>query len=436
MNQLARMADALDLKPADLRQKTVRLPVARALFLDQFIRDRGLTGIRLESAVTELVRLIRNPDQAGHTPPPSLQGILRDYQKTGFRWLKSLAQAGFGGILADDMGLGKTLQAIALILSEREENPGDPLFPALVVAPASLIFNWEAEINRFAPSLKALVVAGSKAERQEMLSRLDGADVVITSYPLLRRDSAAYASLNFSCCFFDEAQNVKNPHSLTAQSARKVKAARRFALTGTPIENSLTELWSIFQCIMPGYLQSHRKFMEKYGVTAAPENSAGCDEATATLAAKVRPFILRRLKEDVLAELPPKIEHRYLSELTREQKKLYLAYLERLRDETRLTLLDSGFNQGRIKILAGLTRLRQICCHPALFVENYCGESAKLLQLQELLREIVDGGHRVLLFSQFTEMLQLIKKMLEHEHYRHLYPDGSVSRAAAAGGAL
>ncbi|NLY39949.1 MAG: DEAD/DEAH box helicase family protein, partial [Firmicutes bacterium] len=248
--QLARVADALDLKPADLRQKAVRLPAAQALFLEQFIHDRGLTGIRLDEAVTALVRLIRSPNEAGHTPPPSLQGILRDYQKTGFRWLKSLAQAGFGGILADDMGLGKTLQAIALILSEREENPGAPLPPALVVAPASLIFNWEAEIKRFAPSLKVLVAAGSKEERLALLSRLNGVDVVITSYPLLRRDSAAYAALNFSCCFFDEAQNIKNPHSQTAQCARRLKAARRFALTGTPIENSLTELWSIFQCIM------------------------------------------------------------------------------------------------------------------------------------------------------------------------------------------
>ena len=234
--QLARVADALDLKPADLRQKTVRLPTAQALFLEQFIRDRDLTGIRLDEAVDALVHLIRSPNEAGHTPPPSLQGILRDYQKTGFRWLKSLAQAGFGGILADDMGLGKTLQAIALILSEREENRGSPLPPALVVAPASLIFNWEAEIQRFAPSLKVLVAAGSKDERQELLSRLEGVDVVITSYPLLRRDSAAYAALNFSCCFFDEAQNIKNPHSQTAQCARRLKAARRFALTSTPIE--------------------------------------------------------------------------------------------------------------------------------------------------------------------------------------------------------
>ena len=232
--------------------------------------------------------------------------------------------------------------------------------------------------------------------------------------------------LQFSSCFLDEAQQIKNPQSLTAQCARRIRAKHRFALTGTPMENSLVELWSIFQFIMPGYLQSQKAFLQKYGgPTASPDNPA-LENGPALLAAKVRPFIMRRVKEEVLRELPPKIEHRLLSELTREQKKLYLAYLEQLRKETRERLENEGFQKSRIHILAGLTRLRQICCHPALFVENYHGESAKLLQLAELLQEAVGGGHRVLIFSQFTEMLQLIREMLDREGYRYFYLDGSV----------
>jgi len=418
ISQFARLAGALELEPTDLKQKSLQLPKYQALHLDQLLHDFAIDGVKESTALTELIRRIRQPDAAGYHLPATLEGVLRDYQKTGFRWLRSLASCGFGGILADDMGLGKTVQAIAFILSLRQEEPEQP--PALVVAPASLIYNWEAESKKFAPQLRATVVAGTKQERRELLATTT-ADILITSYPLLRRDSALYTALSFSSCFLDEAQSIKNPASLTAQCARRIKAAHRFALTGTPIENSLTELWSIFQFIMPGYLQSHKKFLKRYGSTGEP----AAPEGTATLAAKVRPFILRRLKGEVLTELPPKIEHRYLSDLTLDQKKIYLAYLERLRSEAAASLQDSGFNRSRIQILAGLMRLRQICCHPALFVDNYRGESAKLLQLRELLGEAIDGGHRILLFSQFTGMLQLIKGVLDREGYRYFYLDGA-----------
>ncbi|MGI6600263.1 MAG: SNF2 helicase associated domain-containing protein [Dethiobacteria bacterium] len=424
MEQFARLVGALELQPSDLKQETVPLPKFQALHLDQLLRDYEMNTVKESVELVEMVHRIRHPAETKDQLPPSLKDVLRDYQKIGFKWMKSLARYGFGGILADDLGLGKTVQAIAFILSEREESAA-PLPPALVVAPASLIYNWEAEIKKFAPQLKTLVIAGTKQERRELLSQINHVDVAITSYPLLRRDSADYAALHFSCCFLDEAQYIKNPNSQTAQCVRKLKAAPRFALSGTPMENSLTELWSIFQFIMPGYLQSQKKFMQRYGGRTTTDPGQQGD-GPGTLAAKVRPFILRRLKEEVLSELPPKIEHRLLSELTREQKKLYLAYLERLRNETRECIRDEGFNKSRIQILAGLTRLRQICCHPALFVENYRGESAKLLQLQELLREAVDGGHRILLFSQFTKMLQLIRAMLDRDGYRYFYLDGSV----------
>ena len=423
VRQLTSLAEALDLQPSDLRKGGIHLPRGQALHIDQLIRDRELTGIRLDKAVEQLVRRIRCPEEAGFSPPPSLTGVLRDYQASGFQWMKALASCGFGGILADDMGLGKTVQAIALILSGKQESK-EALSPVLVVAPASVIYNWEAEIKKFAPELKVMVVTGSKPERRDLLAGVEEADVVITSYPLLRRDSADFSALTFSCCFFDEAQYIKNPHSQTAQCARKLQAGQRFALTGTPMENALTELWSIFQCIMPGYLYSHKKFMQKFGSSTSADREAR-EQASRALAARVRPFILRRLKTDVLSELPPKIEHKLLSELTRDQKKLYTAYLEKLRGETLLGIEGEGFDKSRIKILAGLTRLRQICCHPALFVDSYQGESAKLLQLEELLREAVGGGHRILLFSQFTEMLKLIRGVLERERYRYFYLDGS-----------
>ncbi len=424
IEQFSRLVSALELQPADLKQKTVRLPKYNALYLDGLIGNYGIASLKKSAELADLVSRIHSPAATDFPLPPPLEGILRDYQATGFKWLKSLADCGFGGILADDMGLGKTVQAIAFILSERQKGLPKPP-PTLVVAPASLIYNWEAEIKRFAPELKALIITGTKEERRKLLGEVNKVDVVITSYPLIRRDITLYASLSFSCCFLDEAQYIKNPNSQTAQCARRIKARQRFALTGTPIENSLIELWSIFQFIMPGYLQSQKKFLQKYrgNVSAAePDNQR---EEAIPLAVKVRPFILRRLKEEVLRELPPKIEHRYLSELTLDQKKLYRAYLEQLRSKTSESLLGSSFERSRIQILAGLMRLRQICCHPSLFVENYRGESAKLLQLQELLSEAIKGGHRILLFSQFTGMLHLIKSALDKEGYRYFYLDGA-----------
>ncbi len=424
VQQMASLAEAFDLQPAELENGAIQMPRQQAFQLDQLVRDENMEGLVQDQDVEELLEMVRHPEKTDCPLPSSLDDVLRDYQKTGVRWMKNLARCGFGGILADDMGLGKTLQAIALIISQQEESV-EPLLPTLIVAPASLIYNWAAEIDKFAAGLKALVLGGTRSERREMLSRIGEADVVITSYPLLRRDGAALSDFKFHNCIFDEAQNIKNPQSQTAQWARKMQAKHRFALTGTPMENSLTELWSIFQTLMPGYLQSHKKFIQKYGGSMADDPNVR-EKTAHALATKVRPFILRRVKKDVLEELPPKIEHRYISELTREQKKLYLAYLEQLRGEAKRSLKEEGFEKNRIKILAGLTRLRQICCHPSLFLDDYNGESAKLLQLQDLLREVVSGGHRVLLFSQFTEMLQLIKDMLEREGHRYVYLDGSV----------
>lgn len=417
--EMAELLEGLDVKKSELAKQIIKLPKYRAVQLDQAFQENKVQFFRKERAFKDLIQNIKEPQDMDFRIPVHLEGVLRDYQKFGYKWLKTLTAYGFGGILADDMGLGKTLQAIAFIYSERDKMQG----PVLVVAPTSVVFNWEAEIARFTPDLAVRVISGTKEERQAKLNQLAGVDVLITSYALLRRDISDYLRQQFSYLLLDEAQYIKNPSSLTAKAAKQVPAKAVVALTGTPMENSLTELWSIFDCIMPGYLYSHQKFMTQLGKAVQQEAD---EKASMKLAQRVNPFILRRLKKDVLAELPDKIEHKLVSELTVEQKKVYLAYWERLRNEALAEIGRQGFDKSRIKILAGLTRLRQICCHPALFLENYRGKSGKLEQLRELIQEAVAGGHRILIFSQFTSMLKIIGEMLVKDNLEYFYLDGSV----------
>jgi len=354
--------------------------------------------------------------------PDELGDCLREYQTTGFRWLKTLAVYGLGGILADDMGLGKTLEVIAFILSEKGPNQ----LPALVIAPTSLLFNWEAEVQKFAPSLKVVVMTGSVPERREKFAEFCGADIVVTSYPLIRRDIDLYRDIEFAYCFLDEAQHIKNPNTINAKSVQQIKARNYFALTGTPVENSLTELWSIFNFIMPGYLLTHSAFQKKYELPIAK----GEDPNSAVeLSRHVRPFVLRRLKKDVLKELPDKIETRLMADMTKEQEKLYIAFLKQAQGEILNEINTAGFDKSRIKILAALTRLRQICCHPGLFIEDYKGESGKMQLLQEVLEDALASGHRILLFSQFTSMLALIREYLSGQDTSYFYLDGHTKAA-------
>ncbi|MDD4754179.1 MAG: SNF2 helicase associated domain-containing protein [Desulfitobacteriaceae bacterium] len=419
LSSMVNLLDELELKKGDLQKEHLQVPKFRAMHLDQLLQNGELKGFKKDRHFRELVTCMRNPEDEDFQIPAHLELVLRDYQKFGFKWMKTLSRFGFGGILADDMGLGKTIQAISFIHSER----GKGAAPVLVVAPSSVIFNWQEEIEKFSPGLKTLVISGSKAERKARIPKAGEYDVVITSYPLIRKDITDYEGVHFSACILDEAQHIKNPHSLTAKSVKLISAKSLFALTGTPIENSLTELWSIFDFLMPGFLPSYEKFNKKF---ISHGGSDGQQDASGELAKKVRPFILRRLKADVLKELPPKIELKMVSELTKEQKKVYLTYLERIRGEIAGEIEEQGFDRSRIKILAGLTRLRQICCHPALFLENYNGDSGKFLQLEEILDDLKTGGHRPLLFSQFTGMLGLIKGMLDKKRLTYFYLDGSV----------
>ena len=421
-NELTKINDfmeELDLSPEDMNRQYMELPRYRALFLDQSIRESGIHNVERDASFKEFVQNIREPGDMSFRIPDGLNGSLRDYQKFGFKWLKTLRYYGLGGILADDMGLGKTLQVISLLLSDKKENGS---CPSLVIVPTSLVFNWCAELDKFAPELKYIAATGSKAERHEIISKLSEYDVVITSYPLIRRDVELYKPYAFRYCILDEAQHIKNASSRNARSVKQIMAETRFALTGTPIENNLSELWSIFDFVLPGYLYSYTRFSEKYIQTDPNEEG---NESLSSLNRQIRPFVLRRLKKDVLNELPEKIENTMKAELTDEQKKLYLAYLEEIRGEINQQIEEAGFEKSKIRILAALTRLRQLCCHPSLFVEDYHGDSGKLEMLEEIIQESIAGGHRILLFSQFTGMLQIIRRRLDKLDISYLYLDGS-----------
>lgn len=399
--------------------RRVQLSLSHAMYLDELAREDESLRLERSKRFRAMVRDIRHPGDVEVEVPECLRGVLRDYQVTGFGWLSALANCGLGGILADDMGLGKTLQVIAFLLAHREE--GKP--PSLVVVPTSLMYNWMEEIHRFAPELRAAVVAGTKAERESALEKLDkGMDVIITTYNMLKRDIDLYREKEFRFCFLDEAQHIKNPVTQNARSVKKLKTNGYFALTGTPIENTLTELWSIFDFLMPGYLGNHAKFKQRYEI---PIVRAQDVHAMKDLKRHVMPFILRRMKKDVLQELPDKVESRRTNEMTPKQAKVYRAYFLKSQKEFAQAMQEAGFEESRIKILSILTRLRQIACDPSLFLEDYDGGSGKLDMLEEVVEEAVSGGHRMLVFSQFTSMLKNIARRLDAIYVRYFYLDGS-----------
>ncbi|MCD1158804.1 DEAD/DEAH box helicase [Peribacillus frigoritolerans] len=403
--EINRFLNALPVQDEDL-ESTLNMPIIKGLQLLDSVND-GQT-FTMEESFRQFLDNIRNPGAMEFTVPNSLDPILREYQKNGYKWMKVLAQYGFGGILADDMGLGKTLQSITFILSELPDIRKQRV-PALIVCPSSLTYNWLSEFTKFAPDIQAVIVDGDKTERSKLLKEMKDMDVVITSYPLLRKDIKSFEKEDFHTVFFDEAQAFKNPMTQTARAAKKIKAAHRFALTGTPIENSLEELWSLFHVVFPELFMG----LKEYSNLSRKQISR-----------RIRPFLLRRMKEDVLGELPEKIESLESMELLPDQKKLYGAYLAKLRHDTLKHLDKDTLRKNRIRILAGLTRLRQICCHPALFVDGYKGSSAKYEQLMQIVEDSKHSGRRVLIFSQFTKMLTIIGRDLAMKGQPFFYLDG------------
>jgi SNF2 family DNA or RNA helicase len=356
--------------------------------------------------------------------PETLASVLRPYQKEGFAWLKMLCHNGFGGILADDMGLGKTLQTIAFLLSEFREASGQENRRTLVVAPASLVFNWKNELLRFAPELSVYAVTGKVEERQEIIRKAGERDILLTSYDLLRRDEKIYEEIPFFCEVIDEAQYIKNHNTKAARAVKKIKASFRLALTGTPVENRLSELWSIFDYLMPGFLYGYKRFREEFEIPVVQD---GEEEAMRRLQKLISPFVLRRLKKEVLKDLPDKIEENVFAPLSGEQQRLYYAHVNRIKwmMENRT---EEEFQTSRMEILAELTRLRQLCCNPGLVYENYKGNAEKIDMCLEIVEDAVQGGHKILLFSQFTSMLQTLQKRLEEKEISYYSLTGSTGK--------
>ncbi|MEE3419941.1 MAG: SNF2 helicase associated domain-containing protein [Lachnospiraceae bacterium] len=408
LEEMQQFLDDLDLTPKDVLAGKTQIPLYRALYLNAMLERHDELAGRRDHTYKALIRNFRSIADSDFDVPESLTGVMRPYQQYGFQWLKTLHQAGFGGILADEMGLGKTLQMISVILSEEEMKASINL----VVCPASLVYNWAEEFSRFAPSLNAVPVAGNLPARKKILSNLEGVQVLITSYDLLKRDIALYRDLLFNICVIDEAQYIKNPGAAQTKAVKAVKASHRFALTGTPIENRLSELWSIFDVLMPGLLFSLEEFRQKFETPIAKHKDA---EATEKLRGMTGPFILRRKKADVLKDLPAKLEEVRYARIEGEQQKLYDAEVVRIRGMIEDSEAQGTTGRDKIRILAELMRIRQVCCDPSLIFEDYDGESSKRTACMDLIKSAIDGGHRMLVFSQFTSMLAILEEDLARE---------------------
>lgn len=420
VEQVAQLLERLDVEEHHIDESgAINLPTYSAMYLDKIIDDFDNIQYEKTKEYEELLENICQPKQVKIEVPDSITAQLRPYQVVGYKWLYTLAQNRLGGILADDMGLGKTLQTITYITSCMKEEK-EAIF--LVVSPTSLIFNWQEEFEKFAPSVSAVIVEGTPDERMEQIAHAHDYNVVITSYPLIRRDVEHYVKHQFHTMFIDEAQFIKNPGSQNAKSVKQIRANHKFALTGTPIENSLSELWSLFDFIMPDYLYSHSKFIERF---EKPIVKDGSKDVLEDLGKHIEPFILRRMKKEVLTELPDKIESKMMAEMTQEQEKVYQAYLQNIRQELTDEISKNGVEKSRMQILAALTRLRQICCHPSTFIENYDGESGKLKLLLQIINEILENGHRILIFSQFTSMLEIIAEELKSQEIEYFYLSGN-----------
>ena len=420
-----KLITGMDVNYKELSDGEIRLPVYRTLYLNQILKDLNNTEISKNSDYKEIVSKTKKEDLLENIKAPnSMNQILRHYQKIGFQWLTVLDNYKFGGILADDMGLGKTIQILSMLINYIENTPKEKRKASIVICPSSLTLNWENEVKKFTDKIKTLVIRGSISERKDKINNVDKYDLVITSYDSLKRDIELYNKRNYEYRFSiaDEAQYLKNSNTQNAKSIKQLKAETRFALTGTPIENSLSELWSIFDYIMPGYLFTYKKFKNFFEIPITRDND---QEAMKRLKMLIEPFILRRTKKEVLTELPEKSLTVLSNEMEEEQEKIYLSYLAQAKEEVANELQINDNGQSRIKILALLTRLRQICCHPSLFIEGYKGGSSKLEQCIEIIEDATNSGHKILLFSGYTSMFEIIEKRLKEKSIRYFKLTGA-----------
>lgn len=422
LQELSAILDGMHVSEKEISSGVIKVPKYRSLYIDNSLKDSDMIKVDRDSSFKDIIRGIRNVKDSDFAVPPALKSTLRNYQKTGFRWMKTMAAYGFSGILADDMGIGKTLQVITLLEDERLQRK-DSL--SLVVCPSSLILNWQSEIEKFSKTLTSIIISGSSDERKVQIRSCKDYDVVITSYDYLKRDIEAYEDFTFQYQIIDEAQYIKNHNTKNAISVKQIQARHRFALTGTPIENSLAELWSIFDFLMPGYLYTYSYFKKQYEQPIVKENDMGMLKE---LKRMVEPFILRRVKKDVLKELPEKVENTMLIELDEETRKLYMANVSLIRDDLNKSFKEKGFANSKIMILSMLTRLRQLCCDPRLLYENYNGIGAKISACMEFIESCRESGKKVLLFSQFTSLLSLLEKELIRQDIPYYLLKGSTPK--------
>ena len=421
LQMLDELMDSLHITSKEFLKGNIKIPAYRALYLDKVLEKNKSVYTERDKHFKSLIKEFKTVSDSDFEVPDTLQKIMRKYQTVGFRWLKTLDAYQFGGILADDMGLGKTLQVISVLLAAKQDGQKGT---SLIVSPASLVYNWKEEFSRFAPEINTAVLSGTQSVRAVLLQNYEDYDVMITSYDLLKRDIGEYEDKQFLYQVLDEAQYIKNHTTAVAKAVKCINSKTKYALTGTPIENRLSELWSIFDYLMPGFLYGYETFRKELETPIAKNKD---EEASNRLKRMISPFILRRLKQDVLTDLPEKLEEIQYAKFESKQQKLYDGQVVHMKE---LLAKQSGtdFAQSKIQILAELTKLRQICCDPSLLFANFDGESAKRQACMELIKSAIEGEHRMLVFSQFTSMLALLEENLIKEGIAYYKITGSTSK--------
>lgn len=414
------LTNDLELDSKDLNKKSITIPKYRAFFIES-LKNNRYQEISTNSKFDEFIKNFSAYKNADVKFNDEETKLLRDYQKEGVKWLYTIYKCDLGGILADEMGLGKTLQAIIFLRKIIAEKPDAKI---LIVSPTSLVYNWEKEFQKFAPELKYVAVAESKKKRQEIMQNFANYNIFITTYGLVRNDNDEYESKDFEVCIIDEAQAIKNYQAGMTKEIKKIKARTKIALTGTPLENSVLELWSIFDFIMPGYLNSIVRFREAYGIKDVDKDSL---KRLDNLNYQIRPFILRRKKKEVSKELPDKIEQIEYLDMSETEKAMYQSLVEDTKEEIDNVIASEGFSKARFKIVTLLTRLRQLCISPALLDKDYTDDSIKIKRLLEIVKELIKDNHKILIFSSFKGAVLLVKKKLDEESISNYVIDGSVS---------
>ncbi|GAA0104481.1 hypothetical protein UT300013_11030 [Paraclostridium sordellii] len=378
----------------------------KALYIDEYIREKSINFVSGKDYIKNICEKFNKKDNYKNKIHKELDNILREYQKDGVTWFNNLSYYGFGGILADEMGLGKTLQTIAFIRGNENSK-------TMIITPTSLIHNWKSEFNKFTPSIKVGIIHGDKSLRENVIENYKSYDVIITTYSTIRNDLELYKDINFDYLIIDEAQNIKNPETISSKAVKSINSKAKFALTGTPIENNLLELWSIFDFIMSGYLYDKVKFQNEFII----------NENTNELKKLIKPFILRRTKKEVIEELPDKIEKKFIVELNKEQKQIYDIYNKSVLEK----LKNNKGKSDKITIFSYLTKLRQLCLHPKTLLKDYKGKSEKLKVCMEITKEAIESGRKILIFSQFTSILRIIEEEIQKEGIEKLYLDGKTN---------